>query len=664
MKRNLYLDVQDKVTALEHFLNALEGAVPGKETVPVTESLGRVTAEAVFARWSSPSYNSCAMDGIAVISSHTKGASENSPLLLREGEDYLDADTGDMILPPYDAVIMAEDLIEMEEGYQIIAPTHPFAHVRAVGEDIVAGEMVLPSCHEIRAVDVSVLLAAGVSEIAVIRKPVVGIIPTGDEMISQKDIMMRARTGKNSGQTAEDRESTDPGQPGYPGPEDGQIVETNSWMFAGLARENGGTPRRYEIVPDRPELLEKAVEKAVEECDIVIVNAGSSAGRDDYAVHVIRKLGEVLTHGVSIKPGKPVILGKVKEKPVIGLPGYPVSAYLTFMEFVVPVMDRFLLKAGRSVEKIRAKLTKTVMSGLKYEEYVRVKLGLVDGEMIAAPLSRGAGASMSLVRADGFCVIPKNSEGVMAHEEVEVRLLEKPEQIEKTLVVIGSHDIILDVLNDLMMEEHRGMRISSTHVGSMSGLIALKKRETHLAPSHLLCEEDGSYNEAVIREMFPGEDMVLIKGVRRRQGFIVKKGNPLNIRSLTDITPEVRYINRQKGAGTRVLFDYLLKKEGISKNSICGYEHEAATHMSVAVAVQKDNADVGMGIYSCARALDLDFIDVAFEEYDFVTRAEYLEMPLIQEFLHVLKSREFLKKLEKLGGYTAEETGEIRRIGP
>lgn len=269
---------------------------------------------------------------------------------------------------------------------------------------------------------------------------------------------------------------------------------------------------------------------------------------------------------------------------------------------------------------------------------------------------------MSLVKADGFCLIPKSSEGVMAHEEVEVRLLEKPEQIGKTLVVIGSHDIILDVLNDLMTEGHSGMRLSSTHVGSMSGLIALKKRETHIAPSHLLCEEDGSYNEAVVREMFPGERMTIIKGVRRRQGFIVKKGNPLNIRKISDITPEIRYINRQKGAGTRVLFDYLLKKEGISPEEIQGYKHEAATHMAVAVAVQKDNADAGMGIYSCAKALALDFVDVAFEEYDFVTREEYLDLPLVQEFLRALRSSEFRRKLDELGGYTAEEIGEIRYI--
>ena len=639
MKRNLYLNVQDKETALENYLDALGKIQAETETVSVTESLGRTAAEAVFARWSSPSYNSCAMDGIAVVSSRTKGASEKNPLLLRAGEDYLDVDTGDMILPPYDAVIMAEELIETEsgDGYEIISAVTPFANVRAVGEDIVAGEMILPSGHEIRAVDISAMLSAGVRTIPVRKKPTVGIIPTGDEMTDIADVPDT-------------------------GPEDGRIAETNSWMFDGLVRENGGIGKRYDIVPDRPELLEEEVLRAVRECDIVIVNAGSSAGRDDYTVHVLRKLGTVLTHGVSIKPGKPVILGIVKGKPVIGLPGYSVSAYLAFREFVIPVMNRFLLSGGRAEEKIRAKLTKTVMSGLKYEEYVRVKLGLVDGEMIAAPLGRGAGASMSLVKADGFCVIPKNSEGIMAHEEAEIRLLEKPEQIGRTLVVIGSHDIILDVLNDLMMESQSGMRLSSTHVGSMSGLIALKRRETHIAPSHLLCEEDGTYNEAVIREMFPGEKIVLIKGVRRRQGFIVKKGNPLNIRTVADLTPDVRYINRQKGAGTRVLFDYLLKKEGIPRTQINGYEHEAATHMSVAVAVQKDNADVGMGIYSCARTLGLDFVDAASEEYDFVTREEYLDLPVVQEFLRALRSREFLAKLEELGGYTAEEIGEIRKI--
>ena len=630
MKRNLYLNVQDKETALQNFLSAFEDISPKKEWIPVTESLGRITAEASYARYSSPSYNSCAMDGIAVISSHTKNASEDCPVLLAPEKDYLEVDTGDMIRPPYDAVIMAEDLIEAEGGFRIIAPTHPFAHVRAIGEDIVTQEMVLPSRHEIRAIDISVLISAGIHEIPVIKRPVVGIIPTGDEMIDYRET-----------------------------PEDGRIIETNSWMFQNLVTENHGVGRRYPIIKDDPVKIRSVVSDAVQDCDIVIINAGSSAGRDDYTVHAIRDLGEVLTHGVAIKPGKPVILGKVQGKPVIGLPGYPVSAYLTFVEFVVPVMHLFIQQNARPPKRVPAKLSKTLMSGLKYEEYVRVKLGIVEGELIASPLERGAGASMSLVRADGFCVIPQNREGIAAHETVLVELVRDMEQIGKTLVLIGSHDLILDVINDRMMEETKDMCLSSTHVGSLSGLIALKKKEAHLAPTHLLDEKDGSYNRTITQEMFPDEKMVIIKGVRRRQGWIVKPGNPLSIGNISDITPEVRYINRQRVAGTRVLFDYLLKKEGIPTKNIRGYEHEAATHMSVAVAVQKDNADVGMGIYSCARALGLDFIDVTFEEYDFVTYASYLELPFVQEFLKILRSDAFKAKLEALGGYSCEETGNL-----
>lgn len=634
MKRNLYLSVQEKERALSRFIDAFSHIRPGKERIPVVESLGRMTAEAVYARYSSPSYNSCAMDGIAVVSSHTKGASESTPLRLIYGKDYLDVDTGDMIVPPYDAVIMAEDLIETEdgEGYIIIAPTHPFAHVRAIGEDIVAKEMVLPTGHKIRAIDISVLISAGITEIEVIKKPIVAIIPTGDEMIEYTKPL-----------------------------EDGKILETNSWMFENMVTENEGIGRRYPILRDDLELIKKTLSEAVMECDIVIINAGSSAGRDDYTIHAISELGEVYVHGVAIKPGKPVILSKIQDKPVIGLPGYPVSSYLTFTEFVIPVMNLYYGSGGseRQQKQVTAKLSKTLMSSLKYEEYVRVKLGIVEDELVASPLERGAGASMSLVRADGFCVIPQDKEGVLAHENIQVKLVKDMDQIRKTLVLIGSHDLILDVINDLMMEEGRDTCLSSTHVGSMAGLIALRKKEAHLAPSHLLDEKDGSYNISITREMFPDEKMVIIKGVRRRQGFIVKKGNPLNIQGIHDITPEIRYINRQRGAGTRVLFDHLLKKEGISQKDISGYEHEAATHMSVAVAVQKDNADVGMGIYSCAKALELDFIDVGFEEYDFVTYEKYLELPSVQEFIHILKSEAFKNRLDMLGGYSCEECGRI-----
>lgn len=628
MKRNLYLDIQDKTTALQKFLEVFD-IIPQKEIIKTTDSLHRMTYEPTYAIYSSPSYNSSAMDGITVISSHTIHASEKNPVYLKPEQDYIEIDTGDMICRPYDAVIMAEDLIEVDDGYKIIAPTHPFSHVRAIGEDIVSQEMVLPSHHMIRSIDIPVLLSAGIREISVIKKPTVAIIPTGDEMIDYHQNL-----------------------------EDNQIIETNSYMFENLVYEHHGIAYRYPIIQDQLNLIKETLLEASNHYDIIIINAGSSAGRDDYTAQAIQELGHIYTHGVSIKPGKPVILGEINHKPVIGLPGYPVSAYITFMEFVVPLLQKYTHVLSQPLTTIKAKLTKTLMSSLKYEEYVRVKLGIVNGNLIAAPLTRGAGASMSLVRSDGFCIIPQNSEGILAHDEVSVKLIKDFKDIEKTLVLIGSHDLILDVMNDLMYEHRIDMSLSSTHVGSLSGLIALKKKETHLASTHLLDEKDGTYNVSITKDMFQDEKMVIIKGVRRRQGLIVKKGNPFNIQSIQDLT-HVRYINRQNGAGTRVLLDYQLKKYGILPQDIQGYDHIATTHMAVAVAVQKDNADTGLGIYSAAQALDLDFIDVSYEEYDFVTYKDYLHLPKIQEFIRLLQSQDFLNKLDALGGYTYEHIGEI-----
>lgn len=649
MKRNLYLNIQEKEEARQKFLEKFQDGSAWKErreVIPVSEALGRLTWEAVYANYSSPSYNSCAMDGIAVISAHTKKASEDHPVFLKPETDYIEVDTGDLLPPPYDAVIMAEDLIETEHGYKIIAPTHPFAHVRAVGEDVVAKEMVLPSHHKVRPIDVAVLLSAGVRQLPVFRKPVTAILPTGDEMI---DCM--------------ESKENEIGQARLKAPEDGKILETNSFLFQNMAAECGGIGVRYPILKDDLEVIKEAVLQAVKKSDLVIINAGSSAGRDDYTIHAIRELGTVYTHGVSMKPGKPVILGAVRGKPVIGLPGYPVSAYLAFQEFAAPLLDLYYEKIGSRQPCIKARLTKTLMSGLKYEEYVRVKLGIVGEQMIAVPLERGAGASMSLVKADGFCIIPKNQEGIAAHETVEVRLLKDLRQIEKTLVIIGSHDLILDVLNDVLKERQADVFLSSTHVGSLAGLMALRKKEAHLAPSHLLEEADGTYNISIVKELFPGEKMVIIKGVRRRQGFIVQKKNPKDIHTIHDLTKDgVRYINRQKGAGTRVLLDYQLKQAKIRPQEIDGYSHEVTTHMSVAAAVQKGNADVGMGVYSSAKALDLDFVDVAFEEYDFVTYQSFLEMPYIQAFLAALKSEAFLRKLDEMGGYSYEQIGEIIKI--
>lgn len=603
------------------------------QMVKTEESLGRITASAVYARYCSPLYNAAAMDGIAVISAHTATASEVTPLVLKQGVDYQVVDTGDPVRMPYDAVIMAEDLLDAEEdSVKITASVPAWQHIRPVGEDIVAGEMLLAGNHKIRPIDIGVLLSGGIVEIEAIKKPKAGIIPTGTEIIEADQV-----------------------------PREGDIIESNSRMFAAMTESSGGIPRRYPPIPDDYEKIKHAVQKAVKENDIVIVNAGSSAGTEDYTVHILKELGEVLVHGVAIKPGKPVILSIVEGKPVIGLPGYPVSAYIDFENFVRPVMDLYSGEMNSSRNVMKAVLSKRLVSSLKHKEYVRVKVGKVDDRFVASPLARGAGAAMSLVRADGFCIIEKNSEGYEAGETVSVELFRDIEEISNTVVAIGSHDLILDILADRMPLIHPGIYLSSTHVGSMAGLMALKRREAHIAPTHLLDEDTGVYNIPYLKRLFSDRDMVLIKGVRRIQGIIVKKGNPLGIKEIRDLTG-VNYVNRQRGAGTRVFLDYKLKEAGIAPSEVNGYDREAATHMAVAALVKNGGADAGMGIYSAAKAMDLDFIPVGEEEYDFATEKKNLELPKMQAFIEVLKSSGFKEKAMTIGGYELSMAGEIIEV--
>ena len=632
-KRNLYLSNVPVHEALDMYLAALGDLKIQSQSAPVSDALGRVTAEAVFARYNSPLYDSAAMDGIAVISSRTAKARETNPVTLLPKKDFCVIDTGDPVRPPYDAVIMAEDIEPQADGSVVIrAAAAPWQHLRPVGEDIVKGEMILPGGHTVRPIDIGVLLSGGITGLKVRCRPEVAIIPTGTELVEP---------------------DTEPGE--------GDIIESNSLMFAALVTQEGGAAKRHKSVDDNYDEIKRVVTQAVAESDLAIINAGSSAGTEDYTVHVLREIGQVIVHGVAIKPGKPVILAIVDGKPVIGLPGYPVSAFLAYKNFVSPLMSLLTGKPEANTESAKAVITRRLVSSLKHREYVRVKLGVVGDRLVASPLARGAGAAMSLVRSDGFCVIEQDSEGVEAGEVVDIQLTRPLYELENTLVSIGSHDMILDVIADLMPEKFTGNHLSSTHVGSMGGLMAMQRGETHLAPIHLLDEATGTYNVPVLKAMFPEKPMALIKGVGRTQGIMVQKGNPLNIRCVGDLA-RGRYVNRQRGAGTRVLLDYLMKKEGIAPGSIVGYEREAATHMAVAAAVSSGSADAGMGVLSAAKAMELDFIPIGNEEYDFAIPEEYLKLPMVRAFIGVLKSSEFHKKLDEMGGYTYSSAGEIEYI--
>lgn len=629
-KRNLYLNTRPVEEAIEIYTRELSEIIkPQTETKLASRCLGLVTSEAVYACCCSPLFNAAAMDGIAVRAADTKQASENNPLILQEGKDYIEIDTGDPIHLPYDAVIMAEDvMIEDDTHIKITKAAPAWQHVRPIGEDIVEGEMLIPTGHLLRPVDIAAAIAGGNDKIRVFTKPKVGIIPTGTEIVRRN-----------------------PGQDEDSAADNGSIIDSNSYMFEGMVTEAGGEAKVYPVVEDDYDKIKRQIMSALSENDMVIVNAGSSAGRDDYTVHVLREIGKVLVHGVAIKPGKPVILAIVENKPVVGLPGYPVSAYIDFENFVTPVLNMMSGRKTFSRNTVKAVLSKRLVSSLKHKEYVRMRAGKVGDRIVVSPLARGAGAAMSLVKADGFCIIPQNSEGFEAGDEVEIELYKSLEELGNTLVSIGSHDLILDIIADKIS-------LSSSHVGSMAGLMALKRGETTIAPTHLLNMETGEYNVSYIRELFPDTKMALIKGVTRIQGIMVKKGNPLGIKGVEDLI-RCRYVNRQKGAGTRVLLDYKLKELNINPEQIDGYDKEATTHMAVAALVAKEDIDAGMGIESAAKVMNLDFIEVGPEEYDFALRWDSLQLPEVQAFIQVLKSDDFHNKLAKMGGYGWERSGEV-----
>ena len=631
-KRNLYLktiSVEEAYSKYFELLNKQNILRMDTEEVKTVDALNRITSEAIYAKCNSPLFNATALDGICVESKKTKNASEENPVILKLGIDYKIVDTGDAIKPPFDAVIMAEDVIEIDdETIKIISPVSGFENIRPIGEDIVVGEMILESNHEIKPIDIGALIAGGISKIKCYKKKTVGIIPTGDEIIDMKEDL-----------------------------KEGDIIDSNSYMIKSLINKTGNIGKRYDIVKDDYEMIKAKLKESISANDITIINAGSSAGTEDYTVHILREIGEVVVHGVSIKPGKPVILAIVSSKPVIGLPGYPLSAYLAFDLFVKPILS---IKNDLS-EEIDAISSKRLISSLKYREYVRVKVGRIEDKYIAAPLNRGAASQMSMVRADGIMIIPQNSEGIEAGEITKVKLLKNKSEIDNTLISIGSHDILMDIVSDIIARKYNNITLSSTHVGSMGGLLALKRNETIIAPTHLLDENTGIYNIAILKEMFCEGKVSLIKGFNRIQGLMVKKGNPLNIKNIEDIT-KYRFVNRQRGAGTRVLLDYKLKLLGIDPKRIDGYDKELSTHMAVAASVKSPYTDCGMGVKSAADSMGLDFIEVGVEEYDFAIYTKNLNDIKVQKFIEIIKSNELHDKLKKLGGYGYETVGNIVNI--
>jgi putative molybdopterin biosynthesis protein len=636
MKRRIYLHMKSPAEARELFLSRFEvNSMLAPEEIPTVTARGRVTAAPVWARWSSPAAHQAAMDGFAVAAADTYGARPENPRLLAVGQEAHPINTGHLMPPGTDAVIMVENVPDPEaDPLTIEAPVFPWHNVRRVGEDLVAGEMVLPEGVEITPWAQGAMLAAGVINVMVRRRPRVVIIPTGSELIPA------------TGLGAE--------------PPPHVLVEFNSVILAGLVEEAGGMPEVWPIAPDDPAVLAEVLKRALAAADVVLVNAGSSAGSEDYTYQAVAALGEVLVHGVAMMPGKPTLLGVVAGKPVIGNPGYPVSAVLSFEEFAAPLI------AGLAGRRLSPRPTLTVQPSQNLPskpgltEYIRVTLGRVGDRVMATPLPRGAGTVTSLVRADGLLKIPALSEGLEEDRPVTAELLVPLEDIEGTLVVLGSHDNTLDLLATLLRRRNPRLRLSSGHVGSLGGLMALRQGRAHLGGSHLYDPETNSYNVPYIQKHLAGMPLKLINLAWRQQGFMVLSDNPLNIRTVADLTRTgVRFINRQRGAGTRLLLDYLLKEEGIDPAAVQGYDREEYTHMAVAANVKSGTADVGLGILAAARALGLDFIPLTPERYDLVVPESTVKDPRFQELWATMLSPEFHRAAEALGGYDLKDCGKI-----
>lgn len=601
------------------------------EWIPTTKARGRITAEPVYANLSMPHYHASAMDGIVVKAEDTYNAHEHRPLTLEMGKSFAYVDTGDPIPDPYNAVIMIENVNVIDDRHvEIIEPATPWQHIRPVGEDVVGGEMLLPQGHQLRPVDLGALLAGGVLSVPVVKKPIVSIIPTGDELVEPK---LEVSSG--------------------------EIIEFNGTVFSGYLEEWGAEPRYAGIVKDEPKMLRLALLNAVAQSDIVIMNAGSSAGSEDYTVHLIEELGEVITHGVATRPGKPVVLGIVQDTIVVGLPGYPVSAYLTMEWFVLPLICKYLGVPEPKRDTLEVTLGRRIVSKMGSEDFVRMNVGYVNGRFVANPLTRAAGVTMSLVRADGLLVVPHDCLGYEQGERVKLQLYKPVQVIRNGIVFSGSHDLTIDVLSSMLRKRDVSRHIISSHTGSMAGIMAIRKGEAHVVGVHLLHEETGEYNIPFIKQYLKGQDVVLIRFLQREQGWIVPKGNPQKIHSVEDIVDQgLIYVNRQRGAGTRILFDYLLKEKSIDPQSIKGYNREIFSHLSVAAAVKSGTAHTGLGIFSAAKAMDLDFVPLTYESYDLLMSKEFYESEGGRLLIEIMKSEEFVRQVEQLGGYKLDRTGE------
>ena len=624
MERNIYLENVSVEKAKEKWLSNCD-LTPKTKTIDVRKSKGEIVSKDIYAKTSSPYEHRSAMDGIAVLAKDTLQATKINPIKIK---NFKFVDTGDVIPKEYNAVIKIEDInMDEEKKAEILNSVSPWENIRTIGESMVKGDLLITSARKITSFDLGVLIEGGIKEIDVINKPSIGVIPTGSELIDIDDKY-----------------------------EMGKIYEFNSHVVKNLIKDYGAKAYKNKIIKDDYNLLKEKIIKEVKNRDIVVIIAGTSAGSEDYTFKLIEELGEVYVHGISIKPGGPTILGKINNTPIIGLPGYPVACAIVFKIFGKEIINRLTNQRNKFKKVIDANISKKIVSNLGHEEYIRVKLAKLKDKLIAKPLKRKSGIISSLSEADGLIKISEFSEGIPKNKSVEVELLKDNVNYSNTLLISGSNDMTLDILKKYLSKKN--IELVTTSSGSLGGIMDLRRDEAHIATSHLLNPKTDDYNVSYIKKYLDEKNVNLINLVYRKQGFIINENLKNEIDSINDLTKrKYKYINRQKGSGTRILFDYLLEKNNIKKDKILGYERVEYSHMTLAALINSKSADIGLGVLAAANAFDLEFIPIKEERYDLIIPDDLMNNKRVKILLSVVKSDEFQNEVKKLKGYNIKSSG-------
>ena len=637
-KRNIYLHILP-LTEAHTIIDELPIRSLPIRSIPTHESVGHVLAKTLHAHVSSPNHHSAAMDGIAVQAHHTYSAREDNPLLLTEGKHFTYINTGNPMPEGYDAVIMIEHIVkESDTSVWIESPAYKWQHVRKIGEDIIATQLVLPQFHTISPQDIGYILTAGIFDVPVYDDARVCIIPTGDELLS-----VESRTL----------------------PQQGEVIESNSHVLKALLQHFTQSVTITPRVHDTQEGIIQALESAIQDnYDCILLCAGSSAGSKDFAKTAIERVGKVLFHGIKAMPGKPTMLGIANSIPIIGVPGYPGSTSICFEKIISPLLQKITHKLPPTKEYIQGHLVQDIPSRLGIEEYIKVRLGKINDLYIAIPLPKATGSTRTVSLAEGICTIPSHKEGLNSNETIDIEVYIPKSHIENTIVCIGSHDDSLDTI-DAFLRASTPYRLCTVHTGSMGGIYALKNQTAHCAGMHLLDKEQQDFTIPYLNKYLPHHSFILYTIAMRDQCLYVQKGNPKNIWNLRDIIENnAVFINRQHGSGTRLLLDSLLEQEGLSPQDIQGYHTEEYSHLATALHVATGHADCALGIYSAGNSLGLECIPIAQERYELVIPKQYAQMPSLEALYTCICSATYKNYLTALGGYNTDLTGTIREVIP